>query len=212
MNNRFSVVVYDIEIINPTRPKELKGQWLDSLQKWQLSHPDEEIQFCDGWTDFKNMGIACICAYDYLTGRYRVFLKDNLNEFAKLIKNRDFLVGYNNLKFDDCILRANNIETPNTYDLLDAIWTARAQEHGLNGYKGTGLDMISKANGGQGKSGDGMMAALNWQMGKYGETIDYCLDDVKLTKELLDILSIEGTIVDAEGNILHIDLPWVRPY
>jgi len=98
------VVIYDIEIINPIRPKELKGTWLNSLNQWKAENPDKEIVFSDSWTDFQSMGIACIGAYDYQTDLFRVFLKDNMIDFITLINSRKCLVGYNNINFDDKIL------------------------------------------------------------------------------------------------------------
>ncbi len=205
----FSVVVYDIEIINPIRPKKLEGAWLETLHKWQLANPDKQIKFCDSWTDFSNMGIACIGAYDYQTDQYRTFLKDNFDDFIRLVENRTYLVGYNSATFDDNILHAYSLicETTANWDLLACIWST-LDSLGLS-RKNSGLDTISKANNLPGKLGDGMLAALNWQMGNYGKTIDYCLNDVWLTKKLLDILAVDGSIVDANGNILEIDLPWI---
>lgn len=204
------VVIYDIEIINPIRPKELKGTWLNSLNQWKAENPGKEIVFSDSWTDFQSMGIACIGAYDYQTDLFRVFLKDNMIDFITLINSRKWLVGYNNTNFDDKILFAYDIPHPKTWDLLRAIWTARGDDPDRPRFKGTGLNDVSMANNLPGKYGDGMQAALNWQMGNFGQTIDYCLRDVWLTKKLIDICVNEGNIVDAEGNILDITPPWLE--
>jgi len=194
-----SVIIYDIEIINPIQPKLKDGL-------------DAYIVYCQSWTDFANMGIACIGAFDYQTNMYHVFLKDNLDQFSKLINDREYIVGYNNLAFDDKVLLANNIGcSAKPWDLLAAIWHS-LNEQGLP-KKNTGLDPISKANLGAlgGKSGDGLEAAKDWQRGKTGKVIDYCLRDVWLTKSLLDMCINEGTIVDANGNILHIEPPFAAP-
>ena len=60
----------------------------------------EGIEYCEGWEDYANMGISCLCAYDYHEGRYRVFTERNQGEWMKLFANRDIVVGFNSARFD----------------------------------------------------------------------------------------------------------------
>ena len=53
-------------------------------------------------------------------------------------------------------------------------------------HNGFTLNSFAEANYGMGKTGNGGLAPVLWQQGKRGEVIDYCLNDVYLTKLLFD--------------------------
>lgn len=183
--------------------------------------PIDGIQYCAGWSDFSNMGIACICAYDYVEERYRVFTRGNLRDFLLLTHERSPLVGFNNINFDNRVLAAtlgaggfgqlgeDFFREEKFYDLLREIWAANglgpvfcSRTHG-----GYGLDASCKANGLGGKTGDGALATVWWQQGQYGLVIDYCLNDVRLSKLLFD-LAIENKVKDPKtGRILNLRAP-----
>ena len=66
------MLIYDCEID--------KGIEKDPAQRL------DGIEYCDGWRDFANMGISVIGAHDSMEDRYRVFMKDNFNEFMSLVQ------------------------------------------------------------------------------------------------------------------------------
>jgi hypothetical protein len=173
-----NAVVYDIEIINAIPDKK--------------SLPVEGITYCAGWGDHTNMGISVIGAYDYITERYRVFCADNFDEFRKLCGERKCLVTFNGLSFDNKVicayLGAKFEETENDYDLLAEMWVAAglARAFAYPTHVGFSLDATAKANLDAVKTGTGALAPIDWQRGKIGSVIDYCLNDVKLTKGLFD--------------------------
>lgn len=172
------MLIYDIEIANPIPSKD--------------QPPIEGITYAKGWDFPGTMGLACIGVYDYTTDCYRVFGEYELDEFQKLIDAHDRLVGYNNLRFDNAVLRASDIKISDSscYDILAQIYSA------LGTYqKGCSLDAVVKANfPNQSKSGDGALAPVKWQQGYHCAVIDYCLHDVRLTKMLVDKILRYGYI------------------
>lgn len=174
-----SVVVYDIEIEKAVP---------------QAGKPAVEgVAYCAGWHDHANMGISVIGAYDYLEERYRVFCADNVYEFTALVTRPDtLLVGFNNIAFDNAVIAA----TPPWllpaagiyYDLLREIWAAAGfgPTFDASTHAGYGLDQMAAANLGARKSGHGALAPIDWQKGRIASVIDYCLNDVWLTKRLFD--------------------------
>lgn len=112
-------------------------------------------------------------------------MKDNFSDFQKLADETDLVVGFNSLAFDNRLCEANGINVPDekSYDLLVEVWKGAGQGKGHGGFS---LDAICKANFGLEKSGHGAMAPVQWQRGEFGSVIDYCLNDVRLTKMLLD--------------------------
>ena len=156
------------------------------------------IKYCHGWRDFEGMGISVIVAYDFLSHEYRVFCQDNLYDFQELVRRSEIIVGFNNNSFDDQLCKANGIYIPpeKSYDLLSEIWTGVGLPRSYKSIKqaGFGLDACSKANGGHTKSGHGALAPIQWQQGKNGAVIDYCLHDVWLTVILLKKVIRKGEI------------------
>lgn len=180
------LTIYDCEIVKAIPPKEdserLKG-----------------IEYCAGWRDFFNLGISVICVYDYQEDRYRVFCADNFQQFQTLVDNSDVIIGFNNLAFDNRLCKANRLNVPDekSYDLLVEVWAAAGlgPEYQYPSHSGFGLDACVKANFlNEAKSGHGAAAPVQWQRGQIGAVIDYCLQDVRLTKLLVDKVIKEGCL------------------
>lgn len=175
-------LVYDLEIINCVPGKD---------------KPIEGIKYCQGWHDHAGMGISVIGAFDYVQQRYRVFQEDNFGDFEKLVEASELLVGFNHIGFDNKVVKAcleacNVCEDIKVYDLM--IEMMRAAD--TDSRKGFSLDATAQANLKTGKSGDGGLAPVNWQEGRRGSVIDYCLEDVRLTKALFDRVKATGGLRD----------------
>ena len=170
------MLIYDIEIIKAIPDKK--------------SPRLANVEYCEGWNDHENMGVSVVGAYDYTEDRYRVFTADNMDEFVSLTLTENILIGFNNISFDNKVLRKNgaDLDDSRCYDILVEIW--RAAELGLTfaypSHIGFGLDDCCKANFNRSKSGNGAYAPVDWQRGNIGTVIDYCLTDVWLTKKLMD--------------------------
>lgn len=166
-------IVYDCEIKNciPT------GDRLDNIMS--------QLRFCKGWDDFAGMGISCICVYDYGEGMFRIFLHDNLDDFAALAARREYVIGYNSSTFDDKLCEAHGIKVQTTFDLYHEIKIAAGYKPGarIRGYK---LAEVAQINLEKGKYAEGDQAPVLWQQRKPGTVIDYCMRDVQLTKMLFD--------------------------
>lgn len=174
------MIVYDIEIKRAVPHK---------------SKPREKgIDYCEGWHDHANMEIACICAYDAIADRYRVFSDGNLEAFDQLCHER-YVVGFNSIQFDDKVLAVEGLSVKTDYDLLREVWIADGLEptfQSVETHDGYGLDSLAKANGQSGKIGNGADAPAWWQRGEYGKVIDYCLEDVRQTWLLMKRVLRDG--------------------
>lgn len=188
------ILIYDCEIIKAIRdPKKV-----------DLAH----IEYCNGWDDYENMGISVI-GINIITEYSDMVFNHNVNNNSDLdirgfqfgLDAAEVLVGFNNQSFDDKLLKANGFVIPETivnYDLLAEIWEGAGlgREFVYPTHAGFGLDAICKANGLGEKSGDGANAAILWQKGKHQEVIDYCENDIKLTRKLFDLIQEKGEIKD----------------
>lgn len=167
---RLDAIVYDAEIVNcvPTSDEPR----------------DPDLAYCQGWNDKAGMGVAVVAAIDLWTGQPRIFLEDNLAEFAAMVATRFHLIGFNSKSFDDPLLAAAGVSVTTTYDLKLEFFKALGQR--LKSYKGgRTLDAIAAANLGEQKSMKGALAPVLWQRGQKGQVIDYCLKDVFLTARLI---------------------------
>lgn len=172
--------IFDIEIKSAIPPKNDRDKKIG-------------FNYCDGWEDYAGMGIAVIGVWDYTTDSSRIFGDDDLEDFQKFVDSHDIAVGFNNNRFDNNVLRAGGvvIQPNKSYDILAEIYSALGSFQ-----KGCRLDNAVKANfpNAVGKTGDGADAPLLWQKGFYGRVIDYCLNDVRLTKMILDRILRNGWI------------------
>lgn len=195
------MIIYDCEIKKGIAPKGQK----------QIG-----IEYCGGWRDFDNMGISVIGVFDYKEGRYRVFMDDNFDEFQVLLDTSQVIVGFNNRKFDDKLLGASGlrIDKNKSYDLLAEIWKAADLDPEIfvpSTHGGYGLGDCCLANFGVGKKGHGEQAPLLYQMGRYGELIDYCLHDIYMTKMLLEKVVRTGSIISPRSWVGHDYLAVKKP-
>lgn len=188
------ILIYDCEIIKAIRdPKKV-----------DLAH----IEYCNGWDDYENMGISVI-GVNFISEEGDAIFNHNallnrdlgINAFQEGLDVVDVLVGFNNQSFDDKLLKANGFTIPEhvvNYDILAEIWEGAGlgRDFVYPTHAGFGLDAICKANGLGEKSGDGANAAVLWQKGKHQEVIDYCENDIKLTRKLFDLIQETGEIKD----------------
>lgn len=180
-----STLIYDCEIVRCIPP---------------AVKPD--LEYCGGWHDHANMGISVIGVYDYLSKNYRVFLEDNFGDFGDLVRQRDVIIGFNSLAFDDKLCAAHGIDVYTTYDLLCEVRAASGQPREYvygQTRKGYSLEALARTNLGTGKSGSGALAPEMWQRGQRGAVIDYALLDVQLTRRLFE-LGVGDGLTDPTGR------------
>ena len=192
------ILIYDIEIKKGIPEK----------------NPSPGVEYCAGWHDHANMGISVIGAYEYASERTRVFCEDNRQAFVNAVADADLCVGFNNINFDNAVIAAteNWGEVPESkcYDLLREIWAACGfgTEFNKDTHAGYGLDAVCRANFGGAKTGYGGHAPVQWQLGKVGTVIDYCLNDIYLTKRLMDLVLLDGKIRNPKtGEMITVRQP-----
>jgi hypothetical protein len=193
-------IVYDCEILRCIPSKEIEIVSLEKREDY-FNRFGDGYQYCGGWEDFENMGITVICAIELKSDRTYTFVHPNVARFQELVystqKNNNKICGFNSANFDDRLCAANSIAVATDFDLLEQVrlaaygstnWQDCPKGHS---YK---LDAIARANG-FAKTGSGSLAPQVWQQGKYQEVIDYCMNDVKITKELI-LVFLENKLKD----------------
>jgi len=167
---------------------------------------DESLFYCNGWDDHQGMGISVVSAYDFVTGAYRVYMQDNLDSLKRLVESRNIIIGFNSKRFDDRLLAANGIEVPKakSYDM----WYHITQTQIPGQRAGFSLNNLLAANHLESKSGEGGNAPKLAQRGHWGELVNYCLDDTRLSVQLLRLMCNDVMINPKNGGHMTVPKPW----
>jgi hypothetical protein len=156
-----------------------------------------DIEYCKGWTDYEGMGISVIGFW--LTHKDEPEVSSVMQVFKLVTEGYAHypVVGFNSANFDDKLMAAHGITIKTTYDVLEQVRIAAGfGAHHTSVRRGYSykLDAIAQANG-MAKTGNGALAPVLWQQGKHQEVKDYCLNDVRITRNILE-LGLKGELID----------------
>lgn len=134
-----------------------------------------------GRQNLHKLKVSVVGIYDYLTGEYLIYEESELTTLEERFKNAELLIGFNIRRFDLPVLAPYlflSVETLPILDLMEEIEKIRGHR--------VGLHSVAQATLGITKTGQGWNAVNLYELGKMEELKRYCLNDVKLTKEIYD--------------------------
>ncbi|MEE8131773.1 MAG: ribonuclease H-like domain-containing protein [Candidatus Paceibacterota bacterium] len=143
-----------------------------------------------GQDNFDALEVSLVGVYSYLQDKFFCFKEHQLTEFGKMFKNAESIIGFSINRFDVPVLKKHfnfDIYSVPRFDILDEIELLLGQR--------IGLDLLARVNLGKGKNGHGLEAANLYRDGKMEELKNYCLNDVKITKELYDLAKNRGYLL-----------------
>jgi DEAD/DEAH box helicase domain-containing protein len=148
--------------------------------------------------------VSLVGVYFYETDTFESFLKEDLPKLWPRLERADRIIGYNLIGFDYPCLQTSytgDIMKLPTVDLLVEI------EKKL-GFR-IKLDDVAQATLGVGKSGHGLMAVEYWRKGEIDKLREYCLQDVRVTRDVYDHALQQGEVsyMDRMGQKQTILLP-----
>lgn len=133
--------------------------------------------------------ITLVGVYYYETDEYASYLEHELPNLWPRLERADRLIGYNTKGFDLPVMNSyypGDLLTFPNLDLLEVI-TANL------GFR-LKLDSVAQATVGAGKTGHGLQALEYFKKGEFDKLRAYCLQDVKVTKEIYDYGLEHGVI------------------
>jgi DEAD/DEAH box helicase domain-containing protein len=142
-----------------------------------------------GKIDLDDQELTMLALYDSLTDSYSSYLKSELPQLWPLMERADLLIGFNSDSFDIPLLNRyypGDLSKIPSLDLLTEVYKALGRR--------VRLDSLAQATLGRGKSGDGLKAVTWWHEGLIEKVREYCIDDVRLTKELFDYALKNGLL------------------
>lgn len=134
-----------------------------------------------GSRDAAALDLAVVGVYNSIDDSYNSYLQEDLGKLWSIIEQCDALVGFNSDHFDIPLLNkyyAGDLFSFKSIDIMKEIQKTLGRR--------IGLDSVAEATLGVGKSSNGLQAVQWWRQGKIQEVRDYCIQDVKVTKEVFD--------------------------
>lgn len=129
----------------------------------------------------EDLKISVVCGYNYDTDQFFAFTENELLNLWPLLEKADRVIGYNSRYFDVPVLNNYYPGDLNKIPQLDMLEEIRK----ILGFR-LKLNDVAKATLGVEKSGNGLEAVEWFRQGELEKIKKYCLDDVKITKEIYD--------------------------
>jgi hypothetical protein len=139
--------------------------------------------------DIGSLELALVGAYNSETDSYSSYVKEELPRLWPLIERTDLLIGFNSDTFDIPLLNRyypGDLSRVQSLDLLSEVQKVLGRR--------IRLQSLAEATLGRGKKGDGLQAVAWWQEGLVDKVREYCIEDVRLTKELYDYALLHGVL------------------
>jgi DEAD/DEAH box helicase domain-containing protein len=151
-----------------------------------------------GSNDPVDLNISVVGVYEYEGDKYTAFLQEDFSKLWPIIENADMLITFNGDHFDIPLLNkyyAGDLFKIKSVDLLKEM-------HAIAGRR-MKLDQIAEGTLGIHKSGHGLEATKWWRDGEIEKVKNYCLDDVRITKDLYEYALKNGKLYFKEGPNLN---------
>lgn len=145
--------------------------------------------------DARDLDLSVICIHDSHTDEYSSYTQEQLPNLWPILESADMLITFNGDHFDIPLLDKyypGDLTKIKSLDLLKEVKNALGRR--------IKLDTLAQATLGTQKSGHGLEAVTWWRNGEYDKVIAYCIDDVKITKQIYDYAR-------EHGILKYIDLP-----
>ena len=147
-----------------------------------------------GWDNFSALKISVVGVYSYAQDKYFSFEENEMEKLAELFAGASRIVGFCSNRYDIPVLNnyfqkigVRDLWEKERIDLLEIVESATGQR--------ISLSRLAEANLGVAKDQHGSQAAGLYREGKIAELKEYCLKDVRLTKELFDIYQKENAFL-----------------
>lgn len=162
------------------------------------------VQDVGGWDHIDKLGISVACAYDSKTDQWLSFLEQDMKKLIELCEER-LVIGYNIRGFDLPVMvpYGLNIQRIDAFDIMYDLQTLTRQQF-------LKLEAVARGTLGTGKSADGLMAVEWYKTGQIQKIIDYCMQDVKVTRDVFNFGRQNGfvKIQRSEEKIVQVPVQW----
>jgi DEAD/DEAH box helicase domain-containing protein len=162
------------------------------------------VQEVGGWEHVDKLGISVACAYDSKTDQFLSFTEKQLPALIELCQDR-LVVGYNIRGFDIPVMVPYGLD-PKKLDVFDLMYDLEA----LTRQRFLKLEYVARGTLGTGKSADGLQAVEWYKAGEIQKIIDYCMQDVRVTRDVFQFGRQNGfvRIQRSENAPTQVSVQW----
>lgn len=165
------------------------------------------VQEVGGWDNVAQLGISIACAYDSKTDEFLSYRENELKKLIDLCEER-LVIGYNIRGFDLPVMVPYGLD-PKKLDVFDIMYDLEA----LTRQRFLKLEAVARGTLGTGKSADGLMAVEWWKTGQVQKIIDYCIQDVRVTRDVFQFGRQNGFIkiqrsAEATDKVSQVAVQW----
>jgi DEAD/DEAH box helicase domain-containing protein len=158
------------------------------------------------------LGLSCLAIWDSERLETDIYGEGEAEEAVERIEGLDCVVDFNGTRFDRRVLEG--ILGRETYfsryvDLLRLIWDGMDRQGVAKA--GSSLDAVAKSTLGYGKNGKGVEAPELARKGEFGKLHRYCMNDVRITRDLMLFIRSHGWVKNGKGTRIKVELPkWLE--
>lgn len=163
-----------------------------------------------GGRNFADMGISVAGTYFYENDSLQCFEENELCSLEEKLSKASRVIGFNIRKFDFPVLQPYckriDLRKIPLFDILEDL-------ENLLGHR-VSLQSVATATLGIGKSGSGLDAIRYFREGNWQDLKKYCLDDVKITRDVYEFGKKNGVIhyLSRDGaQRLSVKVDWKDP-
>ena len=167
---------------------------------------EKEFREVGGRDNVHLLGVTVVGIYDYNTDKFSAFEQSEFSALIKLFSVTSRLIGFNIRYFDIPALEpyiSFDVRQLSVLDLMDDVEKSA-------GFR-ISLDNLCSATLGIGKSGLGLDAIKWWREGNKEKVKEYCLQDVRLTRDLYEFGKKNGYVLFSSretGNKASLPVSW----
>ena len=149
-----------------------------------------------GRDNFTALKISVVGVYSYEKNEYCCFEESEMKKAAELFRGAGRIVGFSINRYDVPVLNSYFQKLgPLAFNLWDKQRTDLLEEIEAQTGERISLSRLAESNGGKPKDHHGSEAITLYKEGKIDELKEYCLNDVKITKDIYDIYIKEGALL-----------------
>jgi len=166
-----------------------------------------------GWGNIIDMGMSVGVLWDSADEDFHVYLEHQIPQLIDHLRQGDMIVGFNHVDFDHRVLAGSETTSDrrhqlylelvalNNFDMLTEL--KKILGHRLK------LDSLARPTLQAGKSADGLQALAWYKEGRIDLIIEYCKQDVEVTRQLFQYAVDKGQLLyDSRAGIKTVDLNW----
>ena len=150
----------------------------------------QSFQEVGGKQYMERLGVSVVGTYSYATEEFKCFTESEFPELEQLLADATRIIGFNSKHFDVPVLQPHvsiNLKEIMHLDLMEDVEKHLGFRVSLDNLAGTSLGVK--------KSGYGMEAIQWWREGNVEAIKKYCLDDVRITRDLYEFGKKNGNVL-----------------